>query len=252
MMTLTRSRTQLRPRSMLTAVLGLLLATSMLSACASSTSPASANNRNTTQQAAEPLTYVAIGASDAFGVGTGDPKLDNWPTVLTHDLGGNVHLVNLGIPGITVAGARNEELPVAIGSNPDIVTVWLAVNDVAARVPLDTYRQQLNALLSTLKQKTHAQIFVGNLPDLTLLPFFAGANLTLLSETIQTWNGAIAQVVAANGDTLVDLYSQWHELALHPEYLAPDGLHPSTVGAQRLAAVFAHVIAPTIHEAETP
>ena len=253
MITLPRSKGLPRPRrSVLAVVLGLLLATSLLSACAANSSAASTNHRNTTQQAARRLTYVAIGASDAFGVGTGDPKVDNWPTVLTHDLGSSVHLVNLGIPGITVAGARNEELPVAVGSDPDIVTVWLAVNDVAARVPLDTYRQQLNALLGSLKQKTHARIFVGNLPDLTLLPFFASANQALLSETIQTWNVAIGQVVAANNATLIDLFSQWHELALHPEYLAPDGLHPSTVGAQRLAAVFAAVIGPTTHEAGRP
>ena len=63
------------------------------------------NGKSNVQQAAT-LTYVAVGASDAFGVGTGDPSHDNWPTVLSHDLGGSVHLVNLGIPGITVEGAR--------------------------------------------------------------------------------------------------------------------------------------------------
>ncbi len=230
---------------MLATFLALLIATGTLTSCASSVPQVVSNGKSNVQQAAT-LTYVAVGASDAFGVGTGDPSHDNWPTVLSHDLGGSVHLVNLGIPGITVEGARREELPVAIDSHPDIVTVWLAVNDMAASVPLDTYRQELSALLSSLKQTTHARIFVGNLPDLTLLPYFRGADQTVLSKTVQAWNVVIAQVVAAYGVTLVDLYSGWHELALHPEYLAPDGLHPSTVGAQRLAKVFASVIGPSL------
>jgi lysophospholipase L1-like esterase len=166
--------------------------------------------------------------------------------VLSHDLGGSVHLVNLGIPGITVAGARKEELPVAVDAHPDVVTVWLAVNDMAASVPLETYREQLNELLHSLKQNTHARIFVGNLPDLTLLPYFSGANQTVLRATVQAWNDTIAEVAAANGATLVDLYSGWQELATHPEYLAIDGLHPSTIGARRLAALFASVIGPSL------
>ncbi len=233
-------------------MLVLIPIVAMLAACGPSLTPSAARSQGSASPSKAALTYVAIGASDAFGVGTGDPKHDNWPTVLAQDLGGDVHLINLGIPGITVEGARNEELPIAIDAHPDVVTVWLAVNDMAASVPLDTYRQQLGALLSSLKQHTQAQIFVGNLPDLTLLPYFSGSNQAILSATVRAWNAAIAEVVAANGATLVDLYSGWHELALHPEYLAVDGLHPSTVGAQRLAQVFASVITPSIAKVRGP
>lgn len=255
MMTLPRARNrferQARPRILAT-LLGLLMATSMLVACASGAPTSASNDESSTRQAPTTLKYVAIGASDAFGVGTGDPDRDNWPTVLSHDLGGSVHLVNLGIPGITVEGARKEELPIAVDAHPDVVTVWLAVNDMAASVPLEAYREQLNALLNSLKQNTHAHIFVGNLPDLTLLPYFSGANQTVLRETVQTWNAAITEVAAANGATLVDLYSGWQELALHPEYLAIDGLHPSTIGAQRLAALFASIIVPSLQGVRHP
>ncbi|HKW21310.1 MAG TPA: SGNH/GDSL hydrolase family protein, partial [Ktedonobacterales bacterium] len=80
------------------------------------------------------FTYVAIGASDAFGVGTDDPAVDNWPTVLSHLLGSDAHLVNLGIPGETVAEARRTELPVALDAKPSLVTVWLGVNDIVQSV----------------------------------------------------------------------------------------------------------------------
>jgi lysophospholipase L1-like esterase len=188
------------------------------------------------------LTYVAIGASDAFGIGTDDPDRENWPTVAASSLGVPVHLVNLGIPEATAAQAEQAELPVALDQHPDIVTVWLAVNDLADGVPLTTYDQQLRALLHALRQGTRARIFVGNVPDLTLLPHFAGYDPTALTAEIQQWNAAIAADCAAEGAYLVDLYSGWSQLAQHPEYIAPDGFHPSTIGALVLGQIFADAI----------
>ena len=84
------------------------------------------------------ITYVAIGASDTFGIGTSDPYSQNWATDLADQLGRNVHLINLGIPGILVHDALNVELPVALDSHPDLVTIWLAVNDLANNVPISS------------------------------------------------------------------------------------------------------------------
>jgi lysophospholipase L1-like esterase len=58
------------------------------------------------------------------------------------------------------------------------------------------------------------------------------------------WNAAIAAACAREGATLVDLYSDWRELRAHPEYISGDGLHPSTLGAQRLAEIFRQAIEP--------
>ncbi len=188
------------------------------------------------------LTYAAIGASDAYGVGTGDPDQRSWPTDLRNAFGFNVHLINLGIPGATVAQALQDELPIAQASQPDVITVWLAVNDLIDKVPLGTYTQQLQSLLSALRQNTHARIFVGNVPDLTLLPYFSNDDPVALATQVRQWNRAIAAVCAATGAHLVDLFSQWSELADHPEYISDDGLHPSDLGAQRLAEIFAQAI----------
>jgi lysophospholipase L1-like esterase len=188
------------------------------------------------------LTYVAIGASDAYGVGTSDPDRTSWPTELSNAFGPDVHLINLGIPGATVAQALQDELPIAQESQPDVITVWLAVNDLVDHVPLATYSQQLQSLLSALRQHTHARIFVGNVPDLTLLPFFSNDDLVALATQVREWNSAIAATCVAAGAHLVDLFSQWNELADHPEYISDDGLHPSNIGALRLAEIFAQAI----------
>jgi lysophospholipase L1-like esterase len=198
------------------------------------------------------LTYVAIGASDAFGLGTNRPAHDNWPTVLTRTLGPDVHLLDLGIPGATVDQANRDELPIAVDTHPEIVTVFLGVNDLDAGISLADVSAGLRALLDTLTRQTTAHIFVGNLPDLTLLPYFAAKyDAGTLRAEVNQWNVAIAAICKAEGVVLVDLFSGWAQLAEHPEYIAPDGLHPSTSGAVQLAGVFATTILETLPDLGT-
>lgn len=236
-----------RSRNALAGFLILALMLPALGACATTPRASAARAQSTARPPASPtahgnaqhtFTYVALGASDAYGIGTDDPDKQNWPTVLANQLGSSVHLINLGIPGATVRLAQQAELPVAVSSSPDVVTVWLAVNDYTDGMPLATYRQQLSTLLSTLRTQTHARVFVGNLPNLTLLPYFDGRDSTQLLADVRAWNDAISQVAAQQDAAVVDLYSGWSELATHPDYLASDGLHPSTLGARRLAQVF--------------
>jgi lysophospholipase L1-like esterase len=187
-------------------------------------------------------TFVALGASDAFGIGTDNPKTEAWPVVLAHLLGGGTHLVNLGIPGAGVPEATRDELPVALSVRPAIVTVWLAVNDLDSGVTLKAYAVQLRDLLTSLVAGTSAHIYVGNLPDLTLIPYFAGRNHGALAAEVNAWNAGIAAICHEVGVTLVDIFGGWRELADHPEYISSDGFHPSTAGARRLAEIFAAAI----------
>jgi lysophospholipase L1-like esterase len=97
-------------------------------------------------------------------------------------------------------------------------------------------------MLTQLHSRTRAYVFVGNVPDLTLLPYFARQDPLALRARVTSWNAAIAASCAATGAQLVDLSGYSAQLAQHPEYIAPDGLHPSTAGAQALAHIFAQAI----------
>lgn len=216
-------------------LLAVLLLTGLLSCAPSTRSPSLAKIAATPAYAS---TYVAIGASDAFGIGTPDPDRESWPTLLADLLGPQVHLVNLGIPGEVVTQALVMELPVALATNPNIVTVWLAVNDLAAGVPLAQYSSSLRSLLTSLRRGTHAQIFVGNLPDLSLLPHFFSYEPVALSAEVDQWNTAIASICSEVGVHLVDIHAAWADLADHPEYISSDGFHPSAEGARQLAHYF--------------
>jgi lysophospholipase L1-like esterase len=124
---------------------------------------------------------------------------------------------------------------------PDLVTVWLAVNDVLGGVPLEQYRADLDRLVAELRASTSAVVAVGNLPDAPASRRYLGLDRGELRRVAATWNDAIAGVVGRHGVVLVDLFARW-PTARHPEYIGPDGLHPSRDGYRTLAETFLTVL----------
>lgn len=233
------SRTYQHAGSARWARLALLLCLCLfgLSACGQNTPKASTPGAQ--QQKNATLTYVAIGASDTFGTGAHDPYTQNWASDLASLLKQPVHLINLGVPGMTVHTALSAELPVALDAHPDLVTIWLAVNDLADHVSVSRYSHDLDTMLSRLHNAApHARIAVGNMPDLTSVPFFSHYNQVSLSQQVATYNTAIDRVVKRHKAILVDLSGQGYNLQKDPEYISGDGLHPSDIGYFRLAQLF--------------
>jgi len=200
------------------------------------------------------IVYVAIGASDTFGIGTNDPYNNNWPTDLLNLLGANhIHLINTGIPDVLIHDALSLELPIAVDAHPSLVTIWLGVNDIAASVPVSSYAADLNTLLSRLRTSApNARIVSANIPDLTLLPYFSSYDPQKLGQTIQTYNEAIASASRRYHVILVDLTRQNYNLKAHPEYISEDGLHPNDIGYLQLAKLFYAAILTAQKQANKP
>jgi len=188
-----------------------------------------------------PVTYVALGASDAVGVGSDAPGSQGYVPLIAAHLSKGSHLLNLGVSGIRLHEALSEELPLALSSSPDLITVWLVVNDFVGGVTYQDYLQDLDTLLSQLHSRTRARIVMADIPDLTRLPAFANQTSVQRSQmlaAIQQWNKGIAQKAAQYGVTLLDLFSHGGELTSHPEYISGDGFHPSAAGYVQLANLF--------------
>lgn len=150
-------------------------------------------------------------------------------------------LVNLGIPGIKLHEAIDVELPPALEAGASLITVWLAVNDILANVPLDQYRADLDRLLGTLKQSSQAVVAVGNVPDAGESTRYLGMPAAQRREITLQWNDAIGATVRAHDAVLVDLFARW-PVSQHPDYIGPDGLHPAVAGYRTLAASFLDVL----------
>ncbi len=193
------------------------------------------------QLPAGPVTYVALGASDAVGVGSNQPGSQGYvPLVATHLPKGS-HAINLGISGIHLHEALTQELPLALNLAPDLVTIWLVSNDFIAGVPYDSYMRDLDTLLKQLRTGTHARLVMANLPDFTRLPAFANLTPTQKSTmvtSIKRWNAQIAMLATHYQVAMVDLFSKDSQLISHPEYISADGFHPSPPGYVQLANAF--------------
>lgn len=188
-----------------------------------------------------PITYVALGASDAAGVGVEDPSRDGWVHVLARRLPQPARLVNLGIPGIKLREAINVALPPALEARANLVTVWLVVNDVLGGVQLSEYRADLDRLLRELRTHVQAYIAVGNVPKAPEQARYLGLPPSRQRVLAQAWNEVIAAVATEHEAILVDLYTRW-PLPENPRFIGPDGLHPTAAGYRSLAETFLSVL----------
>lgn len=226
--------------------------TFIFSAC-STVAPQSNSSKTHTQQQSTtlqstptlmpgaPVTYVALGASDAVGIGSNIPGSQGYVPLVAAHLPKGSHLINLGISGIQLHEALSQELPLALTTSPNLITIWLVANDFIGGVTYDNYLHDLNTLLQQLQVSTRARVVMANLPDLTRLPAFANESSSQKFQmllAIQQWNRSIAQLAKKYGVVLVDLFSQGSRLTAHPEYISGDGFHPSPSGYVQLANYF--------------
>ena len=206
-----------------------------------------------------PFTYVSVGASETVGEGATRPSQEAWTNVLYRGaMPRAATFVNVGVSGSTVRQALDRQLPRAAGENPQLVTVWLNVNDIIRFVPVADYERDLAALVSGLRRGGQTQVLVANTPPVEDFPVVRACmpdpppgipcRLPIrlpgpepVMALVQQYNDAIARVVAQEGAVLVDLQragvgARGGRL---PTYFASDGFHPSTEGHRAVAEIFA-------------
>jgi lysophospholipase L1-like esterase len=203
---------------------------------------------------------VAVGASETVGIGADHPRSEAWPRVLHDTTLRRSTFVNLGVSGATVGEALVGQLPAALAAQPDVVTVWLAVNDLTHLVPVPAYEQQLRTLVHELRRDGQTTVLVGNMPPVDRMPAYLaclpGAAATdvacrlpvvpppaVVRELVASYNAAIARVVRAEAAVPVDL-SRGHDLT---RLTSSDGFHPSTAGHRLVAAAFATALSRSTH-----
>lgn len=182
------------------------------------------------------LAYVALGASETYGVGA-NPVTNGYAYRLRDQLGlGISGFADVAIPGATLADAYQPELTNALSVEPTVCTVFFGVNDIRAGVPLTQFASDLTDLVTTLR-RARAHVLIVGIPELGDLPALHSFPAAQLAAATQQWNAAVQGVATATQSAFLGLTDYSHELATHPEEIAADGLHPSNLGHARLAQV---------------
>ncbi|MBE0598934.1 MAG: hypothetical protein IH614_16895 [Desulfuromonadales bacterium] len=222
--------------------LAVMVTAVLLAACGSSSS------NDDIPPLTGPLTYLALGASDAAGIGAS--SLENGYVYRVEDALESereeaVELFNLGIPGALaddIVGAL--DLALLTGIRPDLVTLWTGANDLTrGRLPAD-FASDLDTILGRLRGETDSLIFLGDLPDLTALPrFVAEPDSDVTLERVAAFNAVIVEQAARHGAALVPLSALPVEGELTSDV---DGFHPSNAGHVAIAEAFLAVIRPAL------
>jgi len=195
------------------------------------------------------LVYLALGASDAAGLGA-EPITRGYVYQITNELDRQIDIVllaNLGVPG-----AKTEQLDGALqlfldaddDVEPGLVTIWTGANDMIAGVDEDDFEDELEDIFERLRDRTDGVIVVANIPDLTELPRFRKEpDEDVTRERIEEFNEAIADAAEDYDVLLVDLNGQGVADDLVSD---KDGFHPNNDGHRRIADQFLKVILPAL------
>ncbi len=189
------------------------------------------------------LVYLALGASDATGVGA-TPLTEGYVFLVKQELDRRmpgVFLINLGIP-VARIDLIKEQVRVAkqLGTKANLVTIWTGANDLVHGDDPKTFREDLRFVLQTLREDVSRNTMIGNLPNLTRLPRFQRApdpRVTLAK--VNAYNEAIAQEARDVSASVVDLFAQ----PVRGELIFDvDGFHPNDAGHREIARLFVQAI----------
>jgi lysophospholipase L1-like esterase len=192
--------------------------------------------------------YLALGASDATGVGA-VPLTEGYVYLIDRELERRmpgVFLINLGVPGARIDLIKEQvRLAEQLGTKANLVTLWTGGNDLVNGDDPKRFQEDLRAMLGLVEDNISSRIVVANLPDMTMLPRFRSSpNPSVTPERVAAFNRAIAEEAKRVDAQLVDLFASPVREDLVFDL---DGFHPNNAGHREIAAQFLRVILPTLN-----
>ena len=190
-----------------------------------------------------PVNYLALGDSTGAGVGAREggyvARLFRRIVAIRPES----KLTNLCVSGATTSDVLRDQLDRGVSVNHNLVTLGIGINDIGHGVSLETFSQNYDQILSTLRSKTTARIVVTNIPEISSAPRIPQAIRSEYQQRIVRYNQKLQEVASRHGVTVFDIYTITHEqLPAHPEYFSADGFHPSDQGYE----LWAETMWPTI------
>ena len=241
-------------------VLILVVAGMVASGCAggatSVTPPAEAH--------VHPFTYVAIGGSESVGHDANDPVRQAFPVLLDQKLPHQTAFYDLAVPDSSAGAVLAHQEAAAIALAPDLVTIWVGINDLEEGVSPSVFGSELQEIVAPLRAH-HAQVLLANLEPITDAPTYAACAGTSLPSSasnhrcfvdgrfatgrlpaavatnaiLAAYNTEVEEVAQSDGAVLVNVDGALAQAETGPKSaFSPDDFDLSTTGHAVVARLF--------------
>ena len=186
----------------------------------------------------KPVKVACVGNSITYGAFIQNPELNSFPAQLGAYLGEGYEVKNFGVSGATLL--KHGDYPYmatdvyrqSLSYKPDIVFIKLGTNDSKPqnRCSLEQFKHDYLELIDSYKKlSSHPRIIL-----LTPVRCFLTGNESISDSVIQTGVTPLIKEIAGEKNLeLVNLYYLFGDT--WTDYMMPDRLHPSSIGAGRIA-----------------
>lgn len=182
------------------------------------------------QQAADPRPVI-LAFGDSLTAGYGVEPGESYPDHLQRMLdaaGYSYRVVNLGISGDTTDGGA-ARLDAALLLKPKIVILELGANDGLRGLPLERTRANLDLMINAFQGDGARVVLAG-----MTLPRNYGA------AYVRDFERVFRDLAKQRGAVLIPFFLE--DVAMNPELMQPDALHPNAAGCRKVAElVFRHL-----------
>lgn len=189
------------------------------------------------QEESSSIKVACVGNSITYGAGMANREMNAYPKQLQAMLGDKYHVENYGVNGNTLLKKgdypywESNKYKEALAFSPDIVFIKLGTNDTKQqnRIYLDTdFESDYKELIASFKAKNKDVRVVLLLP----VPSFVKDSSGIWNPVIKDRIIPLTQKVAYDTKSeVIDLY----QLFVGEPNLFPDTIHPSSLGATRIA-----------------
>jgi acyl-CoA thioesterase-1 len=175
--------------------------------------------------AGKPAPIRILGLGDSLMQGYGLPPGTDFPTKLAQALkarGLDATVINAGVSGDTSAGGL-ARLDWSLTDRPDAAIVEFGANDALRGLPPADMERNLDGILAKLKAHGIPVLLAGMMSPRNMGPAYA-----------EQFDAVFPRLAKKYGALLYPFFLDG--VALHPEYVQPDGLHPNPEGVEMMVA----------------